>query len=108
MSEIQEEPFLVRNLPYLTTVFDNVFFSLCITELYNVGPVLIIGCCDVTCFWLQEYPGDELLLVYDYDFKYGENFYIAMTEEAKDKIMNVSSFVVSWFILEVILTSTRF
>ena len=40
---------------------------------------------------MQNYPGDELLLVYDYDFRFGENFYICLTEEAKDWILNVSS-----------------
>ena len=39
---------------------------------------------------VQNYPGDELLLVYDYDFKFGENFYICLTEEAKDWVLNVS------------------
>ena len=38
----------------------------------------------------QDYPGDEILLVYDYDFKYGENFYVCVTEEAKELILNVS------------------
>ena len=27
--------------------------------------------------------------MYDYDFKYGENFYICLTEEAKDLVLNV-------------------
>ena len=39
---------------------------------------------------LQDYPGEELLLVYDYDFRYGENFYVCLTEEAKDWVLNVS------------------
>ncbi|KAK3590717.1 hypothetical protein CHS0354_012290 [Potamilus streckersoni] len=34
------------------------------------------------------YPSDELLLMYDFDFKFGQNFYIALTEEAKEKILN--------------------
>ena len=38
---------------------------------------------------LQEYPGDELLLVYDHEYKYGENFYICLTEEAKELVLNV-------------------
>ena len=37
----------------------------------------------------QEYPGDELLIMYDYDFKYGQNFYIFMTEESKEKALSV-------------------
>lgn len=39
---------------------------------------------------VQDYPTDEILVVYDYDFKYGQNFYCAITEEAKEKILNVS------------------
>ena len=30
--------------------------------------------------------------MYDYDFKYGENFYLCITEAAKDLILNVSHF----------------
>ena len=29
--------------------------------------------------------------MYDYNFKYGQNFYIYITEEAKEKALNVSS-----------------
>uniref|UniRef100_A0A8C6QSU4 Dynein axonemal intermediate chain 3 n=1 Tax=Nannospalax galili TaxID=1026970 RepID=A0A8C6QSU4_NANGA len=35
-----------------------------------------------------EYPGDELLLVYDKDFKYGLNFYLIGTEEGKGNYLN--------------------
>lgn len=34
------------------------------------------------------YPADELLVVYDPVFKYGQNFYLALTEEAKERILN--------------------
>ena len=37
----------------------------------------------------QNYPGEELLLVYDYEFKYGQNFYLCLTEEAKERILHV-------------------
>ncbi|XP_004841411.1 WD repeat-containing protein 63 [Heterocephalus glaber] len=37
---------------------------------------------------VQDYPGNELLLVYDKDFKYGLNFYIIGTEEGKDNYLN--------------------
>ena len=40
---------------------------------------------------LQDYPGEDILLVYDYDFKYGENFYVCITEEAKELVLNVST-----------------
>ena len=37
----------------------------------------------------QDYPGDEILLVYDYSFAYGENYYVCLTEEAKELVLNV-------------------
>lgn len=37
---------------------------------------------------IQEYPGDELLVVYDKDFKYGRNFYLIGTEEGKEIYLN--------------------
>lgn len=37
---------------------------------------------------VQEYPGDELLIVYDKDFKYGLNFYLIGTEEGKENYLN--------------------
>ncbi|XP_008062999.1 WD repeat-containing protein 63 [Carlito syrichta] len=39
---------------------------------------------------IQEYPGDELLLVYDKDFRYGLNFYLIGTEEGKENYFNPS------------------
>uniref|UniRef100_A0A8D0AHJ9 Dynein axonemal intermediate chain 3 n=1 Tax=Sander lucioperca TaxID=283035 RepID=A0A8D0AHJ9_SANLU len=35
-----------------------------------------------------DYPEDELLLVYDRDFTYGQSFYLVLTPEAKDRILN--------------------
>lgn len=40
---------------------------------------------------LQDYEGDELLVVYDPPFKFGQNFYLCLTEEAKDRHLNVSA-----------------
>ncbi|XP_006898441.1 PREDICTED: WD repeat-containing protein 63 [Elephantulus edwardii] len=37
---------------------------------------------------ILEYPGPEILLVYDKDFKYGLNFYIIGTEEGKENYFN--------------------
>ncbi|KAJ0032615.1 hypothetical protein NQD34_002696 [Periophthalmus magnuspinnatus] len=39
---------------------------------------------------VQDYPEDELLLVYDRDFTYGQGFYLVLTPEAKDRLLNVS------------------
>ncbi|XP_074077877.1 dynein axonemal intermediate chain 3 [Macrotis lagotis] len=36
-----------------------------------------------------EYPGEELLVVYDKEFKYGQNFYLIGTEEAKESILKL-------------------
>ncbi|XP_074817507.1 dynein axonemal intermediate chain 3 isoform X2 [Natator depressus] len=35
-----------------------------------------------------EYPGEELLVVLDTEFKYGQNFYLVATEEAKESFLN--------------------
>ena len=51
-------------------------------ELYVCSSYAAAAC-------LQEYPGEELLLVYDHEYKYGENFYICLTEEAKELVLNV-------------------
>ncbi|XP_030062184.1 dynein axonemal intermediate chain 3 [Microcaecilia unicolor] len=37
---------------------------------------------------VADYPGEELLLVFDKDFKYGQNFYLVTTEEAKENILH--------------------
>ncbi|XP_077981205.1 dynein axonemal intermediate chain 3-like [Glandiceps talaboti] len=37
---------------------------------------------------ILDYPGEELLLIYDADFRYGQNFYMANTEEAKERILH--------------------
>ncbi|KAJ8278976.1 hypothetical protein COCON_G00060420 [Conger conger] len=34
------------------------------------------------------YPADELLLVFDRDFTYGQSFYLVLTEEAKERVLN--------------------
>uniref|UniRef100_A0A5F8GT04 Dynein axonemal intermediate chain 3 n=1 Tax=Monodelphis domestica TaxID=13616 RepID=A0A5F8GT04_MONDO len=36
---------------------------------------------------VMEYPGEEILIVYDKEFKYGQNFYLIGTEEAKENIL---------------------
>jgi len=50
--------------------------------------------CDYFYFAIQAYPGEELLLVYDYEFKYGQNFYLCLTEEAKERILHVRYFTI--------------
>ncbi|XP_022087919.1 WD repeat-containing protein 63-like isoform X2 [Acanthaster planci] len=37
---------------------------------------------------MLDYPGEEILVVFDPDFRMGQNFYIALTEEAKQHILN--------------------
>ncbi|NXU95954.1 WDR63 protein, partial [Cettia cetti] len=36
---------------------------------------------------ILEYPGEELLLVFDPEFQYGQNFYIVASEEAKENFL---------------------
>ncbi|XP_071799358.1 dynein axonemal intermediate chain 3-like isoform X2 [Asterias amurensis] len=40
---------------------------------------------------MLDYPGEEVLVVFDPDFKLGQNFYIALTEEAKIRILSPPS-----------------
>ena len=49
----------------------------------------------INYFSFQKYPSDQLLLVYDYEFKYEQNFYLCVTEEAKELVLNVRSS--TWF-----------
>jgi len=37
---------------------------------------------------LQDYPSDELLISYDPDFKYGQNFFLCTSEEAKNRFLH--------------------
>ncbi|KAM3838583.1 dynein axonemal intermediate chain 3 [Vipera latastei] len=37
---------------------------------------------------ILDYPGEELLLVFDRELKYGQIFYLVATEEAKENILN--------------------
>ncbi|XP_040216499.1 dynein intermediate chain 3, axonemal isoform X2 [Rana temporaria] len=43
---------------------------------------------------ITEYPGEELLLVLDTEFRYGQNFYLVITEEAKESILHPPESVV--------------
>ena len=43
----------------------------------------------VWLFLFQKYEGDSMLIGYDPFFKFGENFYLALTEEAKERILKV-------------------
>uniref|UniRef100_A0A8C3DWD4 Uncharacterized protein n=1 Tax=Corvus moneduloides TaxID=1196302 RepID=A0A8C3DWD4_CORMO len=40
---------------------------------------------------ILEYPGEELLVVFDPKFQYGQNFYIVASEEAKENLLEVKS-----------------
>ncbi|KAH9523462.1 WD repeat-containing protein 63 [Bulinus truncatus] len=45
--------------------------------------------CDFHPFKQQviDYPGEDILIMYDYEFKYGQNFVVAITEEAKELLL---------------------
>merc|ERR1739848_340133 len=36
---------------------------------------------------INNYPGDTILVIYDVEFAFGQNFYIALTEEAKNAVL---------------------
>ncbi len=38
---------------------------------------------------IASYPGDEMLIVLDFEWKYGQNFYLCIAPEAADRILNV-------------------
>jgi hypothetical protein len=38
---------------------------------------------------IEEYPEDEILFLYDYDFNYDKNFYLCLSIETKQIIDNV-------------------
>ncbi|EDV22170.1 uncharacterized protein TRIADDRAFT_29120 [Trichoplax adhaerens] len=40
---------------------------------------------------IEEYEGEEVLIVYDPDFKYGQNFFLCKTEEAKENFLNAAN-----------------
>ncbi|NWI36708.1 WDR63 protein, partial [Picathartes gymnocephalus] len=40
---------------------------------------------------ILEYPGEELLVVFDPEFQYGQNFYMVASEEAKKNFLKVKS-----------------
>lgn len=37
----------------------------------------------------QDYTAEEFLIVYDYEFKYGQNFFITVSEDARDMFAKV-------------------
>jgi hypothetical protein len=39
---------------------------------------------------IEEYPDDEILIVYDYEFQYDKNFYLCLNNDLKEIINNVS------------------
>uniref|UniRef100_A0A8C2XQK8 WD repeat domain 63 n=1 Tax=Cyclopterus lumpus TaxID=8103 RepID=A0A8C2XQK8_CYCLU len=51
-----------------------------------------------------DYPDAELLLVFDRDFTYGQSFYLVLTPEAKERILNVEPETQEVFEDEVIKT----
>lgn len=42
----------------------------------------------------QDFPGEELLVVFDKDLKYGQAFYLIATEEGKEKYFHVRHFYI--------------
>ncbi|NXT21528.1 WDR63 protein, partial [Syrrhaptes paradoxus] len=50
-----------------------------------------------------EYPGEELLVVFDAKFQYGQNFYLVASEEAKENLLMVrkSKYTTALFYLQI-------
>lgn len=88
---------------FLSSKTQQIFHCICDEDVTQENPIKIItkqeilddmhnraAICDFHVLKKQilEYAGDELLVMYDYNFKYGQNFYIYLTEEAKEKALN--------------------
>jgi hypothetical protein len=41
--------------------------------------------------YIEEYPEEEILIVYDYEFQYDKNFYLCLNTDLKAIINSVSS-----------------
>lgn len=39
--------------------------------------------------WIQDFPGEEMLLVYDHEWKFGQNFFLVVTESAMVELLKV-------------------
>ena len=42
---------------------------------------------------IEEYPEDEITIVYDYDFTYDKNFFLCLTAEIRDIVDNVCDLI---------------
>jgi hypothetical protein len=50
----------------------------------------LIRRCHLSLAYLaQAYTGSEVLVVFDPDFKFGQNFFVLLTEEAKNEFIAV-------------------
>ena len=65
----------------------------CSQTLFSVYPRILSAVFICRMFFAppfnQDYAGEEILICYDADFRFGQNFYIATTEEAKNKLLHV-------------------
>lgn len=57
--------------------------------IFSVNVIIFFGLFSSCKKYLQNYPAEELLLVFDRDFTYGQNFYLVSTEESKKRILEV-------------------
>lgn len=58
--------------------------------------------------WWQEFPEDEILVIYDADYKFGQNFIMATTVEAKENYLYVSSLDAHILMVILLIIGMRF
>lgn len=103
-SKLKEETLLEGCFPlFMTSKTQEIFHCLCDQDVTEENPFKIItkqeilddlhkraAVCDFHPFKQQiiDYAFDEILVVYDYEFKWGQNFFICLNEESKERILN--------------------
>lgn len=88
---------------FMTSKTQEIFHCVCDNDVTEENPFKIItkqeilddlrnraAVCDFHPFKQQiiDYAFDEILVVYDYEFKWGQNFYICLSEDSKELILN--------------------
>ncbi|KAL5022553.1 hypothetical protein ScPMuIL_001708 [Solemya velum] len=86
--ETRTSQIIITETPEINFTSTNPFNVLPLGEYSDISDDGQYFYCYCIQFFKQEYSGDEILVVYDYEFKFGQNFYIALTEEAKEKILH--------------------
>nr|KAG5698305.1 hypothetical protein BaRGS_017007 [Batillaria attramentaria] len=104
VEEKKEDVLLEGCFPlFMTSKTQEIFHCVCDQDVTEENPFKIItkqeivddmrnraAVCDFHPFKQQitDYAFDEILVVYDYEFKWGQNFYICLNEDSKELILN--------------------